>query len=63
MTWSGAVRDCLAIASVLCGVIGGTCNVYIRDGHETAWTDQPEASLGRCVEVCFSWPFVPEGQL
>ena len=36
---------------------------YIRDGHETVWTDEPEASLGRRVQVRFWWPFVPEGEL
>jgi hypothetical protein len=36
---------------------------YIRDGDETVWTDEPEASLGRRVQVRFWWPFVPEGEL
>ena len=37
--------------------------VYVREGNETVWTDEPEASLGRRVQVRFWWPFVPEGEL
>jgi putative cardiolipin synthase len=37
--------------------------VYLRDGHEIVWTDEPEASLGRRVQVRFWWPFVPESEL
>ena len=37
--------------------------VYLHDGQEAVWTDEPEASLARRVQVRFLWPFVPEDEL
>jgi putative cardiolipin synthase len=37
--------------------------VYVQDGRETVFTDEPEASLGRRIEFRVLGPFVPEGEL